>query len=228
MLPTWAQVTVDSFQNLWQGLIGFLPNIIVAVLVFAIGWLVASGFGRLVEEIIKKLKVDQAIERIGGKAFQRAKVKINSGHWLNVVVKVFVIIVALMASAEILHLTQVSEFLKSVAGYIPKIIAAVVILLFGVWLANFVGRIVRTVAFGGRVKSAAFLGGLTRWAILIFAFIAALNQLGESTLPIMMQTLFQAIVYGTALAVGLAFGLGGKDEAMRTIDRIRRSVSHEE
>ena len=227
-MPSWAQVTIDSFQNLWQGLIAFLPNLLIAIIVFIVGWLIATGLGRLAEEIVKRLKIDDAVAKLGGQSWQKSRMKINTGRWANLIVKVFIIIVALMASAEILHLTQVGDFLRSIAGYIPKVVAAMVILIFGVWLANVLGRIVKTAAYSSRIKSAAFLGGLTRWGILIFAFIAALNQLGETIIPVMVQTLFQALVYGLALAMGVAFGLGGKDEAMRAIDRIRKSVSRED
>lgn len=228
VMPSWAEVTIQSFKDLWQGLIGFLPELIIAIIVLIIGWLIATGLGRLAEEVIKRLKIDQAIERLGlGKAFKRARMNINSGRWVNLIVKVFLLIVTLMAITKILGLSQISDFLGEVADYIPKIIAAMVILLVGVLLANFLGRMVQAAVAGGRIKSAGFLGGLTKWSVLALAFMAALNQLGEQMIPGLVRTLFSGLVYGIALASGIAFGLGGKDEAQRILQKIRGSVSRE-
>lgn len=226
MIPSWAEVTVQAFKDLWRGLISFLPNLLIAIAVLIVGWAVAVALGRLAEEIIKRLKIDQAIEKLGmGKAFKRAKMNINSGRWVNIIVKVFLLIVTLMAVTKILDLTQVSDFLRDVADYIPKIIAAMVILLVGVLLANFLGRMVQAAVAGGRIKAAGFLGGLTKWSVLIFAFMAALTQLGEQMIPGLIRTLFSGLIYGVALAAGIAFGLGGKDEAVRIYQKIRDSLS---
>lgn len=226
VMPTWADITIDAFKDLWRGFINFLPNFLVAIIVLIVGWIIASVFGRLAEEIVKRLKIDQAIERLGlGRAFKRAKMNINSGRWVNLLVKVFLLIVTLMAVTKILGLSQITIFLKDVVDYIPKIIAAMVILLVGVLVANFLGRMVKAATAGGRIKVAGFLGGLTKWSILVFAFMAALNQLGEQMIPGLARTLFSGLVYGVALAAGIAFGLGGKDEAQRIYQKIRSSVS---
>lgn len=225
-LPTWADITKNAFQDLWQGLIKFLPKFVIALVVLIVGWAIASALGRLAEEIVKRLKIDAVVERMFGKAFKRARMNINTGRWINIIVKVFLLIVTLMAVTDILGLTQVSDFLKKdVVGYIPRIIAAIIILLIGVLVANFLGRMVKAAVAGGRIRSAAFLGGLTKWAILIFALMAALNQLGEQMIPLLVQTLFQGLVWGIALAAGIAFGWGGKEEAARILARIRETVS---
>jgi small-conductance mechanosensitive channel len=76
------------------------------------------------------------------------------------------------------------------------------------------------------LRTANFLGNVTKWAIWIFAIMAALIHLGVA--PEMIQTLFMGVVVALSLAFGLAFGLGGQEMAARLLDRTREEISHKD
>jgi small-conductance mechanosensitive channel len=122
-----------------------------------------------------------------------------------------------MASFDVLGLSQVNGFLKDVVTYIPQVIIAVLILMVAVVVANALQKIVVASAKAGHVKSAEMMGRVTRWAIWIFAVITALFNLGVA--PGLIQSIITAVVAGGALALGLAFGLGGKDAAQRWLEK---------
>jgi hypothetical protein len=223
-LTTWADVLNQSLQSLFWGLVQFIPNLVVAVVIFIIGWLVGAALGRLVAQVIAAIKVDQALRAAGvEKVVERAGFTLNSGAFLGALVKWFFIIVFLVASLDVLGLTDVTAFLRGVVlTYIPQVIVAVLILLVAAVLADAADRVVAGSARAAGLKAAGLLGTLSRWAIWIFAILAALDRLGISPL---VQTLFTGVVVALALAFGLAFGLGGQAAASRYIERVRDEIT---
>jgi len=219
-------IVYASWETLWSGFIGFLPTFLAALIVFIIGWLIAIALGKLANRIIKVIKLDLFLAKIGfKKTLARAKLKLNSGKFFEEIVKWFFIIIFLMAATDILSLYQITDFLKTVLYYIPNIVVAVLILLASVIIANFLQKLVRASIEAAKLGGATFLSGLTKWIVLIFGFVAAITQLGIAV------TLIHTIVIGLigmlALAGGLAFGLGGKDQAIRFLEKLRRDIEEE-
>ncbi|MFA6446034.1 MAG: hypothetical protein WCW14_02165 [Candidatus Paceibacterota bacterium] len=225
MFQTWGTTLSDSFTNLGGGIVAFIPNLVVAIIIFVAGVVIASFVGSLVARIIKALKVDNALRAAGiEQLVTRAGFTLSSGGFLGALVKWFVIIVFLVASLDVLKLTQVNQFLSDVVlNYLPQVIVAVFMLLVAAVVAQAMQRLVIGSAKAANIASAAFLGNVTKWAIWIFAIIAALFQLGIA--PFFIQTLLTGVVVALALAFGLAFGLGGQEAAARSIERIQREIA---
>ncbi len=217
----WAMVLQQSFYNLLWGVVNFIPNFLFAIIIFLIGWVIASYLGMLVQQIVRAIKVDHALRSAGVEsAVQRAGYTLNSGAFLGNLIKWFVIVVFLMASLEVLGLSQVSFFLQQiVVGYIPNVIVAVLILLVAAVVADIAGGVVTGSAKAAGVVGAGFAGTIARWAIWIFALIAALSQLGIAAG--LLQTLFTGVVVALSLAFGLAFGLGGQESAASLLNKVR-------
>lgn len=223
-LTVFATTVVDSFQTVWVGLLRLLPNVIAAILVLIIGWLLASALGKLVRRAVEFTKVDEAINQFQwDRSLKEAGIEFNLARLFGWLAKWFVIIVVLIAVAEILRLQQITAFLETVALYIPNIIIAVVILLIGFVLGNFVHNVVYKSILASKVSTAAGLvAAVAKWAIVVFAFLAALTHLNIARE--LIHTLFTAFVGMLALAGGLAFGLGGKDAARDMLEKIRREI----
>src|SRR3989344_5383812 len=213
LLDTWSNVLSASFQNLWWGVISFVPNVLVAIIIFVFGWLVGSVLGRWVAQLIKALKVDQALDGIGtGDLMARAGFRLDAGRFIGELVKWFIVVAFLVASTEVLGLTQVTNFLRGIVlGYLPNVIIAAFILIFVAIIGEVMQKVVTGMAKAAGVPSAGLAGTITRWAIWFFGFIAALLQLQVAV--VLLQTLFTGLVAMLALAGGLAFGLGGRDAA---------------
>lgn len=226
LLETWTAVLTRSFQDLWLGVVDFLPNLIVAVVIFVVGWLIGAGLGRIVAQIVRSLKVDSALRSAGLEdVLARAGFGLDSGKFLGALVKWFIVIVFLVASLDVLGLNQVNGFLRDVVlGYLPQVIVAVLILLVAAVIAEVMQNIVVGAAKAAHIRSAHFAGSVTRWAIWIFAILAALSQLNVATA--FVQTLFTGIVVAISLAIGLAFGLGGQEAAARYLERVRGEIAN--
>jgi len=220
VITNWLDATRLAFLNITQGFLSTLLNIIGALIVFFIGWAIAIGLQKLVVQIIRTIRVDQLLEKLGtGRALEKAGIKLDVANWIGFLVKWFLIFGFLLAATDILGLRDVSGFLRSVLLYIPNIVVAAVILVVAVWFAGLVQKIVVVSISASRIKTATFVGALVKWSILIFALFAALIQLGIA--PGLLQTIVTGLIAMLAIAGGLAFGLGGKDQAARFIGKVR-------
>lgn len=224
LIDTWAEVLTQSFQDVWGVVISYVPNIIVAVIIFALGWLIGAALGRVIAQIISTLKVDNALKSTGlNAAVERAGFKLDSGAFLGGLVKWFIILVFLIASLEVLQLTQVTLFLQTVVlAYLPQVIVAALILLVAAVVAELAKDVVAGAAKAAHVRSAALAGSVVKWAVWIFAILAALDHLQVASA--FVQTLFTGVIVALSLAFGLAFGLGGQEAAARAIERMRDEV----
>ncbi len=223
VLQDWTSVVVTSLQNLWNGSISVLANVLGALIVLLIGLIVAGGLGALVERIINMVKLDKALLSLGLKEyFERAGLQINSGKFFGKIVYWFLVVVFLLASTDILGFYSLSNFLREILLYIPNVIVAVLVMLATVVIANLLRKVVGASVRGARLHAANFLSQLTWWAVIVFGFLTALTQLGIAVAII--QSLITGFVAMLAIAGGLAFGLGGKDYAQHLIGRLKERV----
>lgn len=224
IVQTWADVLQQSFSNLLQSTVAFLPNLLFAIIIFVLGWFIGNLLGRLVAQAVRSIKVDNALRSVGVEDIvTRAGYPLDSGAFLGALVKWFIVIVFLMASLQALGLTPVTLFLQQViVSFLPSVIVAVLILLVGAVIAEVVQSIVVGAARAAGIRSAGFAGTVARWSIWVFAIIVALSQLGIAAQY--FQTLFMGIVVALSLAFGLSFGLGGQEAAARFIERTREDM----
>ena len=220
VLGNWYSVTIDALLNLWQGFLGFIPALIGAVVVFVIGWFIALGIGKLVTEILVRLRFNELFEKTDWRrAFEKAKLTVNPAEFLGAIVKWILVIVFLLAAAEILGLPQFTEFLGGIVSYLPNVFVAALIFIVAIIMADIVEKIVVATVEKMKVGYSKFAGEIVKWSIWIFAILAILYQLG--VVRPMVQTLFTGIVVFFVIALGLAFGLGGKDIAAQVLQEWR-------
>lgn len=226
LLETWGVVLTRSFQDLWLGVVEFVPKVVVAIVIFVVGWFVGVLLGRVIAQIIRSIKVDTALKTAGVEdILGRAGFRLDSGRFIGELVKWFVIVVFLIATLEVLGLNQVNLFLQDVVLiFIPKVIVAVLILLVGAVVAEAVQKLVVGGTRAAEIKVAHFLGGLVRWSVWVFAILIALSQLGIA--DFFAQTLFTGVVIALSLAIGISFGFGGQEAAARFLEKLRRDISH--
>ena len=138
LLQTWSDVLVTSFQNLWEEIIAYVPNILVSIIIFVVGWVFASLLGKWIASLIRSLKVDTVLQSLGVQDLvNRAGYRLDSGAFIGVLVKLFIIVVFLIAALDVLGLREINEFLKLViVSYIPNVIAAAIILLLAAVIAD--------------------------------------------------------------------------------------------
>lgn len=223
-INTWSEVLVLSFRNLWLGVVGFVPKLIVAFLVILIGWGIGVIFGRVVSQIIRAIKVDDALRRAGVEDFlNKGGVELDAGGFLGGLVRWFIMLVFLIGAFDILKLSQVTAFLRDILDYLPQVIVAVLILIAAGMVADLMRKVVLSSAMTAGVSSSGFIATMAKWVIWIFAILVALSQLGIASGFI--QTIFTGLVVALSLGLGLAFGLGGQEAAAKLIEKVSKEIS---
>lgn len=219
----WIDNLNNSFQELWEGLAYAIPQIMVAVLILIIGWLVGVFVGRVISHLIKTLKVDEALAQAGVEDLvHRAGMTLNSGYFFGSLVKWFIIVAFLVATLNFLGLERVNEFiLEDLLFYIPQIIIATLVIFLAALVADVLQKLVTASSKAASLGSPELLGGVVKWTIWVFAIFVALDHL--RIIPeAFIQTILQGFVIAFALAIGLSFGLGGQKFAADYIEKLRK------
>ncbi|MBI5530372.1 MAG: hypothetical protein HY918_02620 [Candidatus Doudnabacteria bacterium] len=222
--PTYQAVVVNALSDLYSKTLTYLPNLVAAIIVLIIGWLLAIFLSKLIIKVLETIKIDQLANQLGlqnlGQKMEKKLSLAAFGGWL---VKWFFFLGSFIAAADILGLNEVSTFLyQGVLSYAGQVIVAMVILLLGILAANFFAGIVSSAVKASGLHKGDTLGTLTKWIIVVFSVITALSQLQIATA--FLQDLFRAVVAMLAIAGGLAFGLGGKDHAKKVLDGIENGL----
>ncbi len=223
MLSDWFTITKDALLGLWKGFIDFVPELIGAIIVFLIGWLISIGIGKLITEILRKVKFNRIFEKGGWKgALEKAEIKVDPSAFIGAIFKWVLMIVFLLAAVEILGFVQFADFLTSVLAYLPNVIVAALIFVVAVIIADILEKVVRAAVEGVRVGYGRLVGAIVRWSIWVFAILAILLQLKIA--PDLIQILVQGIIGLIVIAGGIAFGLGGKDIAAETLRDLKAKL----
>src|SRR3989338_7200938 len=193
-----ANLVQGSLSSLWGVVASYLPAIIMAVVVFVIGWVIGVILYRVVEQIVRVLRIDDALKATGvNETAKEARFNLDIGRFLGTLVKWFVIIVFLVASLEILGLRQVTDYLQTVVLlYLPQVIVAVIILIVTAIVAEVAKNLISGSARATGAHSANLAGTVAKYAIWIFGILAALNQLNVASGFVL--TLFQGLVVALA------------------------------
>jgi hypothetical protein len=222
-MQTWGEAITGSLFQLWERFINFLPALVGALLVFLLGMMIASILGKIVTKIIHTMKIDRAIERFSvSKQLKQVGIDFSVSQFLGELVSWFLMLVFLMAATDILGLAQVTEFLNSIIFYLPNVVVATVILTIAFVMGGLVYTLVRGSVRVAGIMSATLLATIAKWSILIFGILAALIQLGIATS--LVNTIFIGLVAALSLATGLAFGLGGREEAALILKKLREGL----
>ena len=206
----------------------FLPSLFAALLVFLVGWLLAKAVRLLVFRFLLAVRFDVASEKAGiDDILVRAELRQSPAELVALLAQWLVLLIGLMTAVNTLGLSSVSDLLNHVLLYIPKVIAAVVVLILGLFFANVLAGVVRAAAANAGMGEADVLGALARYAIVSFTVAVTLEELGIGAE--LVRSAFVILFGAVALGLALAFGLGCKDLArewmVRYLDGIRRKKS---
>ncbi len=224
---TYTDWSLTVIQPLLKDFVAFLANLILAIVVFIVGYLIAAGIAKLITEILKSVRFNKLFEKEGWRrALQRAGIDVNPSEFIGAIFKWVFVIVSLLIAVDIMKLTDFAVFLNNVLNYLPRVIVAVLVFVVAVIIADIVEKIVRATVERLKVGYGYVAASIVKWAIWIFTIFLILDQLLPSNALIV--TLYTGIVYGVvgalALGVGLAIGLGGKETAAKIISDMQKKI----
>ena len=205
-------IFLASLQTFWSEIAVFVPKLLAALLLFFLGWLLARLLRTGVQRLLKAFNFDSLAEKSGLEALANTGgVALSLSGLIGGLVYWLVILVVAVSVTNSLGLHTVAELLNRVVLYLPNVLVAILVMLFGTLLARFVNRLVFTWLHGIKAPNALFMSTTAEYLVQIFAFFLALEQLDIGT---QLVTAAFAIAFGgLVLALALAFGLGGREWA---------------
>lgn len=189
-----------------------LPSVLGALILLAIGWIVAGFVGGILAKFLRTIRIEDLAQRSGITGFlKRAKVEADAAGVIGGLVKWYIRLVFVVMAANAVGLTAVSGIVGQILAFIPNLLVALLIVGVFSWLATTAKNLVTGAVESAGMPNANALGMLTFVTVLAFGIVAAANQIGVAAT--LINTLFMGVVGALALAFGLAFGLGGREQA---------------
>ena len=210
-IQNWGDAVFLAVTNALNTFLAAIPQVIGALLIIIIGWIIAGILARVTTAALRRMGADRLFAEHGGQVYGAQSRRIQPSVVAGELVKWLIRIVFLVAAANVLGMTQVSELLNQVLLWIPNLIVAAVILLVAPLIARFLRGTIEVGAGEMGFTNARLLGRIAEIAIIAFAVVIAINQIGIA--ENLVNTLFIGLVGAVSLAFGLAFGLGGRDVA---------------
>jgi Conserved TM helix len=211
-------ILLETAREFLHQVAAFLPRLLLALVVVAIGWLLAKAARFAVQRGLRAINFTVLTERAGTDNFLRqAGMRGDTATLFGLVAYWVVILATLMIAFNGLGLTYITDLLGRVVLFTPKLLVAMLVVIFGSYCARFVGGAVHSYCEDAQIPDADMLGRIARYLIVIFVVMIALNQveIGGDIVP----RTFLIILAGLVLAFALAFGLGGREWAAAMLER---------
>jgi hypothetical protein len=219
-IRNWGEAFMTSLGNAVSMFLAAIPRILAFLTILIIGWIVARLLARGVAALLRAIRFNDLADRAGLSRFvQNMGVRTDSTGVMATVVKWFVGLVVLIVAFDALGLPVVSEVLREFLLWIPNLIVALFVLVIGGVAANALARLVRATTAQAGLERPDLFATITRFGVWGLAIVIAINQLGVATN--LVTILFTGVIAALALALGLAFGLGGRETASDLLGRWR-------
>ncbi len=209
-------IFLSSLNQFWIELVNFVPKLLAVVVILFFGWLVAKLVRIGVKRLLEITQFDAFAKRSGLESFMRsANFNVTLSGIISQVVYWLVILLFVITCANSLGMTEVAMLLRELASYLPHIIVAILVVIFGTLFARFINRLVFAWLHSIKFEQALIISTSAEYCIQILAIFIGLEQLGIGMQ--LIHALFVIVFGAVFLALAIAFGLGGKDWAAKVI-----------
>jgi len=211
-------IAVEPLRAFLVQIGAYLPRLGVALAIALAGWLVAKALRFATVKALHALNFHVLTERAGVDEFlQQGGSRRDTADLIGLIVFWLVMLGALIVAFNGLGLSQVTDVLSKVLLFLPKLLIGLLVVVFGLYFARFVGQSVQAWCRGAGIGDAELLGRIVQYAIVTFAVLIAIDHVDIGS-GLVQQT-FLILLGGIVLALALAFGLGGKERAAALLER---------
>ncbi len=208
---------IDPFHEFLMHVAGYIPTFISVVFILMIGVLLAKLVRDVFQRLFQEVHIDVIADKSGlTSVLQKGGVKSKLGDLLSAMLYLIITIVILMMSIALTGVNSLVSLMDQLVGYVPNVLSAIFVLTLGLILAKIIGSSIYVVASHLQLPNSKLLDSITRWAIVLYAIKMTVVQLGYDEL--LQGISFYIIFTGVILGLTLAFGLGGRDAAMKYLN----------
>lgn len=222
-MSNWQVVLLEPAKTVLSQISQFLVNVLLVVIILLIGWIIAKIIKTLVIKLLRSIKLDQLSDQINlDSVLAKGGISYSLSELIGVICYWLALLITFVVAVNAIGLTVAADLLNRVVLYVPNIIAAVFILILGMFVATLLSNIVKTAANNAGVSQAKLLGKVVEVVVIIFAVAMTLEQLGIATKII--ELAITVVLASLGLGLALAFGLGCRDLAAKYISELIESL----
>jgi Mechanosensitive ion channel, conserved TM helix len=215
-VTSWGQALMTSLAAALAIFLGAIPKIIGFAVILIIGWIIASALAGAVAALLRTVKFNELAQKSGFTGFvHKMGVRTDAAGALATIAKWFVRLIVLVVAFDALGLPAVSQVLQQLLLWLPNVVVALVVLVIAGLAANALSALVQGASAEAGLSNPDLLATVARVTILAFGLVVAVNQIGVA--KELVNTLFMGFVAALALALGLSFGLGGRETAAEVV-----------
>lgn len=217
-----GSLILNPLLSLWSSFINILPGIVAAIIILIIGYFVALGLGHLVRVILEKAGLNSYMEK-----HRMASVvgHIRVSNVFGEIVKWYVLIIFLQSAVELLKLGSLSSVLSNFVMWLPNVIVAAVVIIFGVGISHYIGMKIEEHT---EMKGTKFLSRLLKIVVIVMVIVVALSQIGVdvSILENTFLILIGSLAVGIAIALGIGLGKSVTLNGKKIVKDVEDLVNH--
>jgi hypothetical protein len=214
----WSEAMLSSLAAALAVFFAAIPKILAFAAILVIGWVIAALIARAIAAVLRQVRFNELSAQSGFTGFvQNMGLDTDASGAIALTAKWFIRLIALVVAFDALGLPAVSDVLQQLLMWIPNLVVGIVVLVIGGLAANALGKLVRGATAQADLGSPDLFARIAKVMVWAFAILVAINQIGVA--QTLVNTLFAAIVGAAALALGLAFGLGGRETAAEILRR---------
>jgi len=216
-MSSWQVVLLEPARSVLAQIGQFVMNILLVLIILIVGWIISKVIRTIVTKGLRMVKVDELSDRIGLEALlEKGSIGYSLSELIGIICYWLALLVTFMVAINAIGLTIAADLLNKVVLYIPNVIAAIFILILGMFAATILKNIVLTAANNAGLSQGKVLGKAVEVVIIVFAVFVGLEQLN---IGIRITELTLGLALGCiGLALALAFGLGCKDIAGKFVE----------
>lgn len=212
------KIAIEPIERFFERVLYFLPNFITALLIFIVGIIFGMVLKVLFLRFFKAIGLDKLSERSGViELLRKGGIRDSASVLLSRIIEWITIIVFAGISMKALEVSTVEQIFERILLYLPNVFVAVLLLLFGYLLGNFLGRAALIASVNAGIKVSGLIGRFVKFTVLVLSGTMALEQLGIGRETVVIA--FTIIFGGIVLALAIAFGFGGKEIARTYLEK---------
>ncbi|QYZ78906.1 hypothetical protein E2N92_05435 [Methanofollis formosanus] len=211
---------MSQISEMVGGVVIFLPNIVAAIIILIVGWILGRVLGKAVSVFLDKIGVDDVLRKTEpGAAIEKSGLSIV--HLFDILVRIFIYLIAIMAATNVLQIESLSQMMAAIVAYIPNVVAFILILVVGIILIDFFADWMERYGENMEISLIGPMILLVRLFLYFVVIILALTQLAFdlTIIYIFIGPLAWGVGLGVGAAIAIIVGFGLKDRAPEIMDR---------
>lgn len=202
--------SLETLQTLFADLVGFLPNLLGAILILFIGWIIARIIAKVLQKVLKAIKVDRLAEKLNDiEMVANSEIDIKPSIFLSKLIYYILMFIFFIAATDALGMRAVSDLMSNILNnFLPNALAGIIVFVIGIIAADFLKKLVKTACDSLAIPAASLIANVVFYFIFLNVLIVTLGQVGIDTG--FMETNLSVILAGVVLAFSIGYGLASK------------------